>query len=75
MSEVIDLPVITRLKIPVSKVLKAAEGLETAVVVGYTEEGEFYFASSDPDGAAVLWLLKLAERKLFAAADDLADGA
>lgn len=73
---VVDLPVVTRLNIPVDRILtKAMEcGLETAVVIGYDESGDFYFSSSEPDGAEVLWLLEYAKKRLFEASDDYAAG-
>jgi len=50
----------TKLDIPVEKVLAgAANGkLAIAVVIGVTEEGEEYFASSDADAAEQLWLIE-----------------
>lgn len=62
----------TRLDIPPKRVIKAARKAKLAdvVVVGYTEEGEFYFASSVADGAEVLWMMKLAEKKLLEIGDE-----
>ena len=59
----------TRLKTPVPKILAAAAGkrLEDVVVVGWTQDGEMYFASSQSNGAEVLWLLRQAEHELIAA--------
>ncbi len=63
---------ITRLDIPVPRILKAARQakLTDAVVIGFDRDGEFYFASSKADGGAVLWLMELAKKKLLEAQDD-----
>ena len=39
--------------------------LETVVVIGFHEDGSFYFSSSSPDGGDALWLLRAAELKLM----------
>ena len=67
MGEVIMLPVITRLDLPPERILAAAteDGLEQAVVIGTTKDGEFYFASSVADGGSVLWLLEIAKKRLL----------
>ena len=39
--------------------------LETLIVVGFHEDGSFYFSSSTPDGGDALWLLWAAELKLM----------
>lgn len=51
---------VTSLDLPAERVLKAAinEPLKVAVVLGYTEEGEEYFASSVADLETVVWLLE-----------------
>lgn len=69
MSNIVHLPVITRLDLPAARILDAAAGLVTAVVIGWKEDGSFYFASNKADGGEVLWLLELAKRKLFEAAE------
>ena len=58
----------TRLRTPVPKILATAAGagLEDVVVVGWRENGEMYFASSQSNGAEVLWLLRQAEHELMA---------
>jgi len=77
MGDVVELPVVTRLDIPVKRVLKAAKGakLQAAVVIGYDAEGEFYFASSYAGGPDVLWLLDRARRALHETTDQLEEGA
>lgn len=53
------LPTVTKLDIDPDRVLKYAIGkLKSAVVIGYDEEGQEYFASSIADGGEVLWLLE-----------------
>jgi hypothetical protein len=68
-SNVVELDVVTTLDIPAERVLRNAAGITTAVVLGYNEDGSFYFASSVADGAEVLWLLKLAEKRLLEIGD------
>ena len=70
-AEVIILPVVTTLDCPPSRVLEMAAGvaMESAVVIGMTEDGEFYFASSVADGGSVLWLLALAKKRLMEIGD------
>ena len=63
---VINFPVITTLKVDPDKVIDAVRGkLETVVIVGYDKEGFEYFASSDPSGPEVLWLLERAKTGLI----------
>jgi len=50
---------ITKLDIPVDKVLEGAKGqLEGIVIMGYDHDGNQYFASSYADGGTVLWLME-----------------
>jgi hypothetical protein len=69
---VTEFPGETRLRTPVPKVLAmaAGAGLEDCVVVGWCENGEMYFASSQSNGAEVLWLLRQAEHELMQAANE-----
>jgi coenzyme F420-reducing hydrogenase delta subunit len=66
-AEIINLPCITRLDIDPQRVLTAAleAGLEGVFVMGYTKEGEVYFASSYADGGTVMWLMELAKARLL----------
>ena len=67
MGKVITLGGVTRLDLPPDRILEAAEGaLESVVLLGYTKDGEEYFASSLADGGDVLWLLERCKDKLFA---------
>ena len=72
MGEVVELGCVTRLPVPPDKILKqAAEGnLTSVVVIGYDADGDFWFASSDADGGAVLWLLELTKKRLFESAEN-----
>jgi hypothetical protein len=67
MGEVIEASFITRLDIPVERVLRQAGDaeLDTAVVIGWDANGEFYFASSAADGGEIIWLLELTKKKLL----------
>ncbi len=75
MGDVVELNVVTSIPVPPDKILQKALdlGITDVVVIGYDLEGGFYFASSDPDGGNVLWLLELAKRKLFACADEMGE--
>jgi hypothetical protein len=70
-SNVVDLPVITKLNLDPERVLAAAQGkLESVVIVGYTKDGDEYFASSIADGADVVWMLERAKIKLLSVRED-----
>ena len=65
---VIPLGNISRLDIPVDRVLDAAkEEVDGGgvIVIGWDKEGELYFCSSIADGGEVLWLLEKAKRALL----------
>lgn len=66
-SKILTLPVITTLDIQAERVLDAAKenNLQTAIVIGYDADGEFYFCSTAADGGDVLWLLETAKKRLF----------
>jgi hypothetical protein len=67
-AKIINLPCVTKLDMPVDRILDGAEKgkLKQAVVIGWGEDDDFYFASSMADGPEVLWLLQIAQRKLLA---------
>lgn len=70
MSNVIPLGNITTLDLPPDRVLDAAKGkLESVVIIGWTEDGEEYFASTDPDSGSVIWLLERFKKALLAVPD------
>lgn len=71
MAEVLNWRGITRLDLDPDKVLKRAIGEVTEVVIlGYDQEGEFYFASSIADGGSVLWHLEKAKMHLLKVGED-----
>ena len=71
-NNVVDLPVITTLDIPSERVLNSASkrGMDDVVVIGYDNDGEFYFASNKADRGTVIWLLELAKKKLLELDED-----
>lgn len=71
MGKVIPLNNVTKLDLPVDRVLESAKDqLEGVVLMGYDKEGEFYFASTYADGGDVLWLLENMKKKLLSIGDD-----
>ena len=71
MSNVVNLPVITRLNLDPERVLEAAKGkLAGVIVIGFDKDGGEYFASSYADGSDVLWLLERFKMKLLAVPDE-----
>lgn len=71
MSNVIDLPVVTKLDLDPQRVLQKAleAGLTEVVIIGFNPNGDEYFASSVSDGGAVLWHLERSKLKLLRIAD------
>ena len=67
MSNVVNLPVVTKLAIDPKKVLSAALEVDWSmvIIVGVTEDGREYFASSEGDGPQVLWNLERAKKRLL----------
>lgn len=72
MSNVVDLPVITKLDHTAEWVVKKASeaDLKSAVVIGWKNNGEFYFASSMSDAAEVVFLCEMAKTKLIKIVDE-----
>jgi hypothetical protein len=58
--DAVELGCITKLDLPPQKVLNYAleHDLDSIVIVGYTKDGEEYFASSVADGAQAMYLLQ-----------------
>lgn len=75
MGEVVVLGCVTRLDIPVERVLEQAvkANLTEVTIVGYTEDGGFYFGSSQADGGDVLWTLEQAKLELFNVVNESAE--
>jgi len=66
MTKVVDIGGVTRLNLPVDRVLESAKDTMTGVVLlGYDKEDNEYFASTFADGGDVLWLLRRCEQKLL----------
>jgi hypothetical protein len=63
--------IVTRLDLPPERMLNAAlrEKLKQVVILGWTEDGDEYFASSIADGAEVLWLLQRYTYELMKSGD------
>jgi hypothetical protein len=69
MSDVVELDVLTKLEIPVARVLQAAQDADITevVVCGLTAEGELYFAASKADAGGILYLIEVAKARLMEA--------
>lgn len=66
MSNVVYPAFVTKLDLPPDRVLEAAVGeLEGVVILGYTKDGQDYFASTYADGGTVLWLMERAKMALL----------
>lgn len=74
MADVVPLNNVTKLDIPVERVLDGAVDLERVVLVGWNKEGELHFASSFSDGGEVLWMFELAKKRLLEIAEEMSDG-
>ena len=77
MGDVVNLNAITVNDIPAERVLNGAleANLDSAIVLGYTEDGNLYFASSKADGGEIMWLMETVKIRMlldqFADLDDL----
>lgn len=59
MSNVVTLPVVTRLNLDADRTLESIRGkLEGFVLVGYDLDGNEFFSSTYADGGEALWLLE-----------------
>jgi hypothetical protein len=79
MSEVIKLAergFVTRVELEPSTVLTDATKVhfDSVVVIGFEADGTLYFASSEADGAQVLWLLEVTKLRLMQAANVIPTG-
>ena len=64
--KVIPIGGVTKLDIPVERVLDAAKSqLESVVLAGWDKDGHLYCASTMADGGELIWLLEAAKHKLF----------
>lgn len=75
MGEIVVLDCLSRLDIPVARVLENApkDDFTDVVVIGQLANGEEYFASSSTDGKLILWLLKRFEHMIMKNADSIAE--
>lgn len=66
-TNVVALPVITTLDIEPKRMLNAAmkSDLDSLVMIGFTQDGEFYFASNRGDAGTVMFLMETAKYKLL----------
>lgn len=70
MGEIVKFSGITTLDLPADRVLEEAIGcLDQVVVVGFTKDGDEYFASSTADGGDTLWMLERAKKRLLDVVD------
>jgi len=66
MAKVIQMGGCTTVDIPPDTVLEAAKGkLDEVIVVGYSEENGYYFASSTSDRKEILWSLEQCKLELL----------
>lgn len=68
---VIPLGNVTRLDLPSDRVLEEAKRQIKGgvVIMGYDNDGGFYFASSIADGGEVLWLAEMMKKQLLEIGD------
>ena len=65
-ARVIPLGCVTRLDLPVERVLEEAKAqMRDVVLMGWNNDGELYFASTFPDGGEVMWLLERCKKRLL----------
>lgn len=67
MSNVVELPIVTRLDLDPQRVLAGAleDGMTEVVIIGYDKDGDEVFRSSLADGADAFWHLERAKLKLL----------
>ena len=70
--KVVNFSGITRLDIPPERILRGAlkRDLESVVVMGWTKDGDTYFASGMADGGDVMWLMRKCEQVLLSGGYD-----
>lgn len=66
MSKIIPFTGVTKLDLNPDVILENTKGkLEGFVILGYTKDGDEYFASTYADGGTVLWLTERMKKKLL----------
>ena len=69
---VVRFPGITKLDLDPDLVLREAIGkLEGVLLLGYTKDGECYFASSYADGGEVMWLVERFKHHFHTVIDEM----
>lgn len=70
--KIVPLETVTKLDIPPDRIFEAAKDRckDGVVIIGYDEDGDFYFASSVADGGTILWLLETAKKNLLSILDE-----
>lgn len=76
MADVVNFTGITTLSLTAERVLQSAmdAALSEVIVIGVTEDGDEYFASSNADGGFVVWHMERAKHKLMLVVDDMMEG-
>lgn len=65
-AKIIPLGCITRLDLPVERVLEQAKvQMQNVVIMGWDQDGELYFASTFADGGEIMWLLEKCKAALL----------
>ena len=65
-ARIIPLGCITRLDLPVDRVLEGAKSnLSSVVIMGWDTNDELYFASTFADGGEILWLMEKCKEALL----------
>lgn len=62
---IVEFTGLTKADIPANKVIKWADNLDEAIVVGIDELGELYVAGSMADAARVVYLLEMAKKYIL----------
>jgi hypothetical protein len=71
-SNVVEFSGVTKLDIPPDKLLNSAIGkLESVLILGYTKEGDEYFASSKADASEPIYFCERAKHRLMKMIDEM----
>ena len=66
MEKIIPIGGVTKLDLPVDRILENAKGqMEGIVLIGFDNDGELYAASSYADGGTIMWLLEMCKQKML----------
>ncbi len=66
-AQVVNFDGVTSLDLPVGRILEQAKqaDLSAVIVLGFTEDGDVFFAASNADGGDVMWLMERTKRALL----------